>query len=268
MDKEEESIQLVDDPLSKESLIVQIKSAGIEQGDTVLVHSSLKQLGWIIGGVQTLAEAIRDLVGPEGTLVVPTQTSGNSDPKHWQAPPVPEAWWPRIRETMPAFDPANTPTRIMGAFPEYVRTIAGAVRSNHPQLSFAGIGKNAIDLMAEQPLEAGFGDQSPLGRLYQAGAKILLLGVGFDQCTAFHLAEHRSEKFKMMNNGAAIFENGQRVWREFSDPDYKSDDFETCGDALIASGSVQTNKVGAARTYVVSLPQAVDFATDWMRANR
>jgi aminoglycoside 3-N-acetyltransferase len=83
-------------------------------------------------------------------------------------PPVPEAWWPVIRDHMPGFDPQITPSQGVGALPEVVRML----------MSFAAIGPQAEPITAGHVLESGLGKGSPLARLYELDSAILLLGVG------------------------------------------------------------------------------------------
>ena len=136
-------------------------------------------------------QGLLDALGPDGTLVVPTHTSGNSDPASWANPPVPEDWWPVIREQMPAFDPRITPSPHMGAIAEVVRTWPGACRSGHPQVSFAAVGPQAEAVTAGHALESGFGERSPLGRVHELDGDVLLLGAGHGSNSSLHLAEHR-----------------------------------------------------------------------------
>nr|WP_291418824.1 AAC(3) family N-acetyltransferase [Actinophytocola sp.] len=180
-----------DGPNTRVTIATDLTELGLREGDMVLVHTSLSSFGWVCGGAVAVVQALLDVLGPAGTLVVPAQTMGNSDPRHWSRPPVPEDWWPIIRETMPAFDPRITPSVGLGAVAEMVRRWPGAVRSGHPQASFAAVGARAAELMAEHRLDSHLGEGSPLAALERAGARVLLLGVGFDVCTAFHLAEYR-----------------------------------------------------------------------------
>ncbi len=97
---------------------------------------------------------------------MPAHSGDLSDPGYWENPPVPQDWWPVIRETMPAFDPARTPTRGMGRIAELFRTWPGAIRSNHPVDSFAALGKHA----AASHLESQPGGQP--GRRLAAAARL------------------------------------------------------------------------------------------------
>jgi aminoglycoside 3-N-acetyltransferase len=188
---EERSIAASAAPVTRESLAADLGRLGVRAGSVLLVHSSLSGLGWVCGGAQTVVQALLDALGDEGTLVVPTHTSGNSEPSVWQHPPVPEDWWPVIRATMPAFDPAVTPARGLGVVVEVARTWPGARRSDHPQDSFAAIGPQAETVTAGHALESGFGERSPLARIHDLDGDVLLLGVGHGSNTSLHLAEHR-----------------------------------------------------------------------------
>src|SRR5215467_1319735 len=124
------------EPRTRASLAADLRALGLRPGSVVIVHSSLSSLGWVCGGPVAVVEALLDVLGPNGTLVVPTHSGDNSDPAEWRRPPVPETWWPIIREHMPAYDPARTPSTGVGIIPETVRTWPGALRSNHPRTSF------------------------------------------------------------------------------------------------------------------------------------
>lgn len=80
-----------DKPQTRASIADELHALGLRGADTVLVHASLRSLGWVCGGQVAVVQALLDVVGSTGTLVVPTQTTGNSDPKHWSLPPVPES---------------------------------------------------------------------------------------------------------------------------------------------------------------------------------
>ena len=170
---------------TRKSLTDQFQALGIIRGETLLVHSSLRSLGWVNGGAEAVVLALLDVLGETGTLVVPTHSPDNSDPADWQHPPVPEEWKPIIRETMLPYDPQTTRSRLMGVIAETVRTWPGAVRSAHPQTSFAAIGPEAESLMAGHVLDCALGERSPLAKLEAVRARVLLLGVGFECCTAF-----------------------------------------------------------------------------------
>lgn len=205
-------------------------------------------------------QAILDVLGPAGTLVVPSQSGDLSDPGSWSNPPVPHSWWQAIRDSMPAYDPALTPTRGMGAVVEVVRHLPGSVRSAHPTLSFTAVGPAAPDLMEPHTLLAGLGEQSPLGRLASSGAWTLLLGVGWDCATCLHLGEHRSGTVATVRAGAPLAVDGARRWVEFDTLDYDAELFAAAGTAFEATGAVATGSVGSGTARLCRIGEAVDFA--------
>jgi len=255
-------------PNTRGSLSADLAALGIHPGETVLVHSSLRALGWVCGGAVAVVQALLDTVGPTGTLVVPTQTMGNSDPSGWSRPPVPPAWWPVIRESLPGFDSRLTPSVGLGVVAELVRTWPGAVRSNHPQASFAAVGPAAPELSAEHRLDSHLGERSPLAALERTGARVLLLGVGYDSCTAFHLAEYRVPSPTMRHSAAVLAADGTRQWVTYTDVATNSDDFANLGTSFEASGEVTTGSVGNATTHLFDVPKAVAHATTWLATNR
>ncbi|MDD9382950.1 AAC(3) family N-acetyltransferase [Streptomyces sp. ZAF1911] len=252
---------------TRASLAAELRGLGLRPGETLLVHSSLSSLGWVCGGAATVVSALLDVLGDAGTLVVPTHSGSNSDPAQWTNPPVPEAWWADIRAAMPPFDARTTPTRGMGAVPESVRTWPGAVRSGHPQTSFAALGPRAATLTDGHAPDCRLGERSPLARLEEAGARILLLGAGFDSCTAFHLAEYRVQGPLEDNSFALLTPQGRR-WTTVRDTAVSSDDFEDLGAAFERDRPVVRGTVGGAEARLFDLAGAVAYAEGWLVAHR
>ncbi len=252
-------------PCTRQSLAAELVALGVRPGSVLLVHSSLSSLGWVCGGALAVVQALRDVLGPDGTLVVPTHTPDNSDPALWQHPPVPETWWPVIREHMPAFDPARTPSRWMGQMAEVVRTWPGARRSDHPQVSFAAVGPQAAAVVAGHRLDDMLGDSSPLGHVYDLDGDVLLIGVGHDSNTSLHLAEYRVARPVRALLAAAIQSgDGRRRWVEWEDIDLDESRFARIGADLEQTGVVQIGLVGSAESRLMRQRDAVDFAVRWL----
>lgn len=252
---------------TRESLASELRALGVRPAETLLVHSSLSALGWVCGGPVAVIEALLDVLGPRGTLVVPTHSADNSDPAAWRNPPVPASWWDGIRASTPAFDTRTTRSLGVGVIPETLRTWPGALRSVHPQTSFAALGPRAAGIVDGHALDCRFGEHSPLARLEEAGAGVLLLGAGFDSCSAFHLAEYRVPAARVTNSFAVTTPQGRR-WTTVEDTAISSDRFEELGADFEKTHPVLRGRVGGADTRLFGLPDAVTHAVEWIRENR
>lgn len=265
--EEKDTIDRTPVPCTRESLAADLRALGLQAGMTVLVHSSLRSLGWVCGGPVAVIQALQDVLTAEGTLAMPAHSGDLSDPAKWEHPPVPEAWWSIIRETMPAFDPRLTPTRGIGAIPELFRTWPGVLRSSHPQVSFAAAGKQARQITAGHALDYSLGEGSPLARIYELDGWVLLLGAGFDSNTSFHLAQYRVPTPQVVQ-GAPVMEGGRRVWKTFRDVDFDVDDFEVLGEAFEQARPLTVGRVGSATARLFRQRDAVDYAVEWMAKRR
>jgi aminoglycoside 3-N-acetyltransferase len=152
--------------VTRGDLVAGLREIGIGAGWRLQVHSALSQLGYVEGGAESVVEALLEVVGSEGTVMVPTFNHGGAE----------------------IYDVHTTPS-TNGAVTEALRRRPEACRSVHPTHPYAAIGKDAAELVAGH-LEAGtFGRGSPLGKLADRGGFILLLGVGMNRNTAAHIGE-------------------------------------------------------------------------------
>ncbi len=156
--------------ISPDSLARDLDAAGIGPGDVLLVHSSLKSIGYVEGGPASVVRVLQAAVSPGGTLVMPTFTYNI-------------AGW-----SLGAFDHAQTPSAT-GLVTEVFRRMPGVLRSCHPSHSFAAWGAMAREI-AHAPLgHSPLGEGSPLDTVRRAGGRILLVGVGQERNSSLHLAE-------------------------------------------------------------------------------
>lgn len=259
-------------PITLSSLVSDLFALGVHPGMTLLVHSSLSALGWVCGGPAAVILALEAVLGPEGTLVMPTHTSDNSDPVHWCNPPVPESWWETIRAEMPPYLPDLTRTCSMGVIAETFRSQQGTRRSAHPQTSFAARGPQAERILQHHALSSPLGENSPLARLYDLDASVLLLGVGHDSNTSLHLAEERAQwpSKQIQSQGAAILGAAGREWAQFSALLLDESDFLQVGQTFEQNRSEAcvSGRVGQAQTKLIRQRSLVDFATVWMGHHR
>ncbi len=270
MSAEKDAIAATRRPGTVCSLVSDLGDLGLESGDIVIVHSSLSALGWIVGGAQAVVEALLQTVEPAGTIVMPTQTGQLTDPANWSNPPVPSEWIPIIRDEMPAFDPAATLPRGMGRVVESFLMHQETMRSDHPTVSFAARGPAASEIVACHPLTPELGETSPLGRLYELDAKVLLLGVEHGNNTSLHLAEHRAvwPSKTERETGAPLMIDGERRWVTYHDLDWDEGDFDELGKAFAHSGMETSAPVGSGVGKLCRQRNLVDFGAEWLSDNR
>jgi aminoglycoside 3-N-acetyltransferase len=259
------------EPLTTDSLIESFRACGVQLGQTIIVHTSLRSLGWVIGGAQAYIQALLQTVGTSGTLMMPTQSWRNLDPSSGAHPGVPKDWWPLIRAHWPAYDPATTPTNGMGVVAELLRTWPGACRSWHPTRSFAALGSNAERLVAAHALEEPFGEESPVGQLYALDGSILLVGVAHESNTSLHLAEYRANyaSKRYVQESSAVLVNGVRQWLTYSSPNlYDSHDFVALGAMYEAEHQIAPTRIGRASVRFLRQRPLVDWAVHWLEQHR
>lgn len=260
-----------DEMATMSSLVNDFRRLGLKNGMHVVVHSSLRSIGWVCGGAVSVILALEEVLGPEGTLVMPSHSYDISDPSQWINPPVPSNWIERIRSEMPLFYKDLTPTTAMGKIAETFRKQDGVVRSSHPSSSFCAWGKHKDYIVQDTKLDFSQNEQSPLGRLYELGGNILLIGVTHEKNTSLHLAEYKASykgKKIVNDNGYPVLENGQRVWRTAADIAYYSDDFPQIGYDYELTGKIKKGYAGKSLCRLMHQNDFVDFAVSWMEKNR
>ncbi len=257
-------------PRTVSTLLHDIKALGVLLGDTVVVHSSLSAIGFVVGDEVAVIQALQQAVTEQGSIVMPAYSSAISDPALWENPPVPEAWWDTIRNEMPLFDPSPTPLYGLGVIPETFRKFPGVMRSNHPASSWCAWGAHAAKITQHHSLSYSYGPNTPLGTLYNhPNRKILLLGVDFASCSALHLSEILSGVVAERQCGApGLDDQGKKTWIQYTDLDYGGDDFAQIGlDLEEKTSSVSTGPIGSATCKLVDFRSCVDFATEWIKKN-
>jgi aminoglycoside 3-N-acetyltransferase len=162
--------------ITEQRLIADLKKIGIQQGDHVIVHSSLSKIGYVEHGAKTVVDAILNVIGSEGTLLCPCFAHSTFS-KYYL-------------DTNPVFDLNNSPSKA-GAISEYVRTLKGAKRSFHPTDSVCAIGP-----LADFYTSTHFGQLTPYNQyspyyiLTKKNGKILNVGVPLNtSCTNLHTLE-------------------------------------------------------------------------------
>ena len=167
----------------RQDLAADLRQLGVETGDILFVHSSFKSLGLVEHGAVTVIEALEEVLGPQGLLLMP---SFNLIEHSRRA-----ATWDREK----------TPSTV-GWLTEYFRCMPGTFRSDHFSHSTAARGNQAEQFVADHHDQAGcahpldlkgwgkmYGSNSPMLKAYDAGGKLMMLGVDYESSTYTHVAE-------------------------------------------------------------------------------
>ncbi|MGQ4333252.1 AAC(3) family N-acetyltransferase [Streptomyces hayashii] len=238
---------------------------GVRRGGVLLTHASLSGAGLAPALVR---DALLRALGPDGTLVTPAFTPENSDTSGRDralTAHLTEQQKAAYRAAMPPFDPDVTPCPAVGALAECARTTPGAVRSGHPQTSFAALGPRAHDLLSGHDPHCHLGERSPLARLYAAHAQILLLRVGFEVCSAFHLAEYRMTPPPPTRAYRCVVGAGE--WISYEDIVLDDSDFAAIG-ALLPRGLLTEREFAGKAATLVEMRDTVDAAQRQMSGYR
>jgi aminoglycoside 3-N-acetyltransferase len=251
--------------LTKSQLVDGLRLLGVIEGSVLEVHSSLSSFGYIPGGAQTVVDALITAVGYDGTIVMPAQTSDNSEPSRWRHPPIDPSLWKQLRETHPAFDPRSSTFVHMGEIANNLRLRQGTMISNHPTCAFMAYGKHAKWITQSQPIHFPLAMNSPLGKLLDLRADILLLGVGYDNCTALHLAEAQTGVRPIQITGSAVDSDHGKQWKKYLDYDYDSEAFPAIGKRLEEYSLVRKFKIQDAECRLFNFPEALSVAIGYFK---
>jgi aminoglycoside N3'-acetyltransferase len=152
-----------------------LRKLGIRPGGVLLVHSSLSSLGHVDGGAPAVVEALENILGADGLLVMPAFTNSYTTSL---LPGEPEP-----------FDPATTSCRRRtGIIPDTFRQMPGVWRSRHPSHSLVARGPRAEEFVQGGERRT-FDPAGPFGRYVQWGGQALFLGAGMGSNTTYHCAE-------------------------------------------------------------------------------
>lgn len=168
---------------TKNDLIRQFEKIGIEKGDTLLVHSSLSKIGYVENGARDVVEALVEVIGETGHLLMPNSPNASFQLDYIQ--------------NLDFFDVANAPSKL-GAISEYFRLLPDAQRSAHPTEPVSCIGPDTEYFVGHHFGNlTPYNENSPFYRVSERNGKILYLGVTLDNAgTNLHTLEDAIEDFK------------------------------------------------------------------------
>jgi aminoglycoside 3-N-acetyltransferase len=260
------------DAVTRSELARDLRALGVRPGGVLMVHARMSALGWVVGAAETVVHALRDALGPDGTLVA----YASWEEHVYQASEWPAAHAAAYEREPPVFDPAlSEAVRDHGRIPERLRTWPGACRSAHPEASVVALGPQAPALTRAHPHQDGYGPDSPFARLVAARGQVLLLGAPLETLTLLHhaeaiaaIADKRTITFTVRLAGA-----GPRTYTDidttagaarYEDLGLAADPFEVIGRAALDAGAGRTGRIAAATCHLFDAAALTAFAVAWI----
>ena len=238
--------------LTFEKLVEGFRELGVEEGDTLLVHSSYKSLGEVDGGPQTVIRALETVLGAQGTLIMPTFNFDFNKGIPWD-----------VRKTRSK----------MGALTEIVRIDPRAKRVFHPFYSFAILGKHA-EMLGSLRYKSAYERNSVFGKLRDLDGKIMVIGLSYnDSMTFFHHIEQMEGvdyRFLKQFTGEVTDENGNTYTDTFEMLVRDIDKgvmtmVDPMGELMEKAGVIKSAKIGEADVKLMKANEVYEFTAHEMK---
>jgi len=207
------------------------------------------------GGADAVIDGVLDVIGEEGTLLVPTLTG------HEKLSP----------ENPPHFDLRTQPCWT-GLIPETLRQRPGAVRSTHPTHSCAAVGARAEELTRghyRSPTPCGV--TSPYFRVALSGGHMAMAGCTLTVCTTCHTVEEMANLGYVCQpevaHGSCVDRHGRRIetpcrLHSYAGPDR---DFPVLEPLLLEKGLMRMGRIGACEVRLINSMGLIETALDHVR---
>ena len=240
--------------LTQDRIAADLRRLGVQPGDVLMIHSSLRSMGHVVGGAPTVVDALLEVLGPAGTLVGPSFNYETAlDPNF-------------------VLDLPNTPSD-MGAIADEIRRRAGNNRSRHLTHSLSAIGPQAETIVNADGKTAWSSD-GPLGTVFTLDGRFLLLGVTYQAFTACHVLEVAFRlHFRKLDtlrrrlrrsDGSLVPFDSVVYLRDAGYPGY---DFNRPGQAMEVAGISAVAPVGNAIARLIPAQPMRDFVTPLVKCD-
>lgn len=233
-----------------QALADDLRRLGLPIGATVLVHASLRAIGPVAGGAETLLEALYMVIGESGTAMAPASCWEAADPAEFREPPPPHELEAARAAVIP-YTPDSPIDACLGVFPQVVHRAPGARRSSVPGSSFVALGRHADELVADQNPGRPYGPDGPLGRLADLDGWVLLLGVDFRCATSVHCAEEQADLPYLRRDPPNRYLVGPGQWLEVGHDYGCGEGFNVVQELLRDRRQLREGSVGAAQSFLV-----------------
>jgi aminoglycoside N3'-acetyltransferase len=229
--------------LGRAAVAGQLRALGVEEGGVLLVHTSFRAVRPVEGGPAGLVLALRDALGPEGTLAMPSWSEDDDEP----------------------FDPRTTSAApSLGVVADAFWRLPGVARSPHA-FAFAAAGAQAARITSGPLPLPPHAPESPVGRVHDLDGQVLLLGVGHDADTTLHLAELLAGVPYRVPKHCTVLEGGRPVRIEYGENDHCCARFALADGWLRERGLQSEGRVGHAAARLARARDVVAVALERLR---
>lgn len=241
---------------TKMDLIKAITALGVKPNDTLLIHSSMKSIGEVENGADTVIDAFIEYMKP-GLLIFPTHT------------------WSKINDEHPVYNPLIEPSCV-GILTNLFLKRPGVLRSLHPTHSVAALGEDAASYIeGEEQCDTPCPRKGCYGKLYDRNAKILFLGCTLKTNTYLHGVEEwndiplrLSDKHKELK---ILTPDGRLIDRPFyghSSPyGDVSKNYDKMEDPFIYKGIAKKGYIGDALSVLCDAAGVADLTSSFLIRN-
>lgn len=252
-------------------LVRDLRELGVQRGDVVMVHASLRAIGSVEGRAAGVIRALDEATGPEGTTLM---VLGAENAWDW-VNERPESERPGLLSEAEPFNHVLTPAEEdVGALAEVFRCSPGTRVSDHPEGRFGARGAHADRFVASVPWNDYYGPGSPLERLVESGGHVLRLGADTNTVTLIHYAEYLADvpsKRRVRRHRRVLTTEGPQVRAvECLDDsmgivDWPGEDyFSTILREYLTSRTIRRGVVGQAQSELLLAEDLASFAARWM----
>jgi len=240
---------------TKSDLIKNIEAMGIKKTDTLLIHSSMKSIGAVDGGAETVLDAFIEHLADDGLLIFPTHT------------------WATVPGETDLYDPETSPSCV-GILTNLFMKRPNTHRSLNPTHSVAAIGKDAEEYVTGEELFP-----TPLGKggcwhkLIDRNAKIMFLGCPLSKNTFIHGVEEWCEIANRLTADTVVIKIKQKDGNIIERPTYRhqspvpdvSANYKKMESVYLRKGAASAGKLGDARCIICDAKKIAAITSEYLK---
>lgn len=253
-----QELKHIQDIITKDDLVRIFKSMGLSKGMILYVQSNILTFTYINGGNQAVIEALMEVVGFEGTIIMPSFSEQLVDPACSRKYLFERDVFEEMRESGQAFHKKRTPADQELAN-QLMRNDA-IYRSNHPLHSCVAWGKYAKLMCDKHPLHFSLGKDSFLDKICEMNGYVLLLGNSYQDCDIFKYALTLAAKAPIKIISSPIDKKGNTCYVDMLEIEYTHKGIKNIKQMMEERSVVKDSFIGAAHCRFFKAKEAASLA--------